>query len=503
MRVNYSRLITSVVLLAALSPIAMSQQGEQITTLKEKPKGWYLKPEAVQREVSFKTEDGWTIYGTYTVPNAYKPGTKLPAALLLHATHHHQSAWMNYTGWVKFQSTAATLRIDWRGRGKSDRPISFVDFSQAEREKVSLDVKAALDFLASQKEVDSTRLSIAAEEFVAAAAIKSGMEDPRVRAFVLLSGLLDQRSQELIAGNLAKPILYVVSKEDKRSFDDMTSAYNSSKAEGSEIWVEDGLGVGLAMGSVWRNRHLDMPMDKAIDHAEAEWLQARLQSLGHLTEVTLNTDDGWTLYANLRMPDIEEGKTVPGVVMLPTALADRSSFIGLERAMVGQGIAVLDLEWRGIGRSIGKGNYIGMTLGELAESPKDVHLGLKFLASQKGVDPENIGVLGAAFSAQIAFFAAKQNPKFKAVAMLTPVIWPWEADNNYAAIAKINRPVLLVSGTGYGDLTKKFADLTAADRRNKVILYPGAIFGYVLFRDHKDLEGTLAQWFKEQLVTRR
>ena len=60
-----------------------------------------------------------------------------------------------------------------------------------------------------------------------------------------------------------------------------------------------------------------------------------------------------------------------------------------------------------------------------------------------------------------------------------------------------------MTGTGYGDLTRKFADLTAADKRNKVITYPGAIFGYVIFRDHRDLEGSLAQWFKEQLVSKR
>ena len=504
MQTNHLRIITSVLLILMLSSVALSQQKRQPEKKQEKPAGWYLKSSAVQREVSFKTEDGWTIYGTYSVPNTYKQGDKLPAALLLHGSIHSQTVWMNYVGWVKVQNSIATLRIDWRGRGKSQQPISFVDFSQAQREKISLDVKAALDFLAAQKEVDPARIGVAAEEFSASPAIKGAMEDPRVRVFVLLSGLLDQKAKELIASNLTKPILYVVSKEDKQSFDDLTKAYNSSSVAESEIWVQNGLGIGATMGSVWRNKYTDQPIEKAIDFAEGEWILNKLGNLGRLSEVTIETEDGWKLYANLRLPDnIGDGKSVPGVILLPTALADRSSFINLERVLVSNGIAVLDLEWRGIGKSIGKGNYIDMTLAELIQAPRDVQAGYKLLASQKGVDPERIGVLGAAFAAKLAMYAAKDSPRLKALAMLTPVTWPWEQENDYKIITTINRPVLLVTGDGFGELTKKFAELTASDKRNRVITYPGGIFGSVIFRDNRELEPTIAVWFKEQLASVR
>jgi hypothetical protein len=498
-------LLTTLLLLdVILCSNTFAQQKGQPERKQDKPAGWYLKPDAVQREVTFKTEDGWTIYGTFTVPNTYKQGDKLPAALLLHASMHSQTAWMNYPGWVKIQNSIATLRIDIRGRGKSQGPIAFVDFSRGQREKVTLDVKAALDFLAEQKEVDSSRIGVAAEEFSAGPAIKGAMEDPRARVFVLLSGLLDQKALDLIESNLTKPILYIVSKEDKPSFDDLTKAYNLTMSAESEIWVENGLGVGVTMGSVWRNKYTDQPIEKAIDYMAGEWLVSKLRSLGRLSEVALQTDDGWTLYANLREPDdIGDGKSVPGVILLPTALADRQSFIGLERALVSSGIAVLDLEWRGIGKSIGRGNYIEMTLSELIQAPRDVHEGYKFLASQKGVDPERIGLLGAAFAAKLALYAAKDDPKLKALALLTPVTWPWEQENDYKTITSIDRPVLLVTGDGFGDLTKKFAELTASDKRNKVITYPGGIFGYVLFRNNRDLEPTVAQWFKEQLNTTR
>src|ERR1041385_2321461 len=89
------------------------------TTIKDKPVGWYHKPDSVQKEVQFQTEDGWTIHGTYTVPNSYRQGEKLPAALLVHASMHSQTVWVSYPGWAKIQESVATLRIDIRGRGKS------------------------------------------------------------------------------------------------------------------------------------------------------------------------------------------------------------------------------------------------------------------------------------------------------------------------------------------------------------------------------------------------
>ncbi|HET9529594.1 MAG TPA: hypothetical protein VFQ92_04535, partial [Blastocatellia bacterium] len=163
----------------------------------DKPAGFYLKPNSIQKEVSFETEDGWTIHGTYTVPLTYEQGERLPAALLLHASMHSQTVWAAYPGWAKIQESIPTLRIDWRGRGKSEGGTPFLNFSRSQREKLALDVSAALDFLCAQEQVDAARIGVAAEEFGAGPAIKGAMEDPRVRAFVLLSGLLDQQALDL------------------------------------------------------------------------------------------------------------------------------------------------------------------------------------------------------------------------------------------------------------------------------------------------------------------
>jgi hypothetical protein len=72
-----------------------------------------------------------------------------------------------YPGWIKIQESIATLRIDLRGRGKSEGSSAFVDFNQKQREAVAFDIKAALDFLSAQSEVEPRHLGIVAEGFSA------------------------------------------------------------------------------------------------------------------------------------------------------------------------------------------------------------------------------------------------------------------------------------------------------------------------------------------------
>ena len=466
----------------------------------DKPAGFYLKPDSVQKEVSFETEDGWTIHGTLTVPAMHMGEESLPAALLLHSSRHSQTVWVSFPGWAKLQESMVTLRIDIRGRAKSEGPIPFVDMSQVQREKVALDVKAALDFLALVKEADPARIGIVAEEFSAGPAVIGAMEDPRVRVFVFLSGVLNQRAMDLIASNSVKPILFIVSKEDKRGFRDMAKAYSLTGSAGSDIWVQDGLGIGVTMCNMWRNRYTNQPIENALDFVAGEWLADKLRGLGRVREVTIETEDGWILYAALGVPDgMNEEQTVPGVILLPTALTDRRIYSNLERVLLSNNIAFLNLEYRGIGKSVNKGGYIDQSLSEIMGGWRDIQDGYELLVSHKGVDPDRIGVLGALLAANYALYGAKANPKLKAIAMLDPVIWAWGEASDRETLGSVNQPVLLVTGDGMGEHTKKFAETVAENDLNTVLRYPGSIVAYLRFREDKELEPTIVRWFKEWL----
>jgi hypothetical protein len=108
--------------------------------------------------------------------------------------------------------------------------------------------------------------------------------------------------------------------------------------------------------------------------------------------------------------------------------------------------------------------------------------------------------LGALLAANYALYGAKANPKIRAIAMLDPVIWAWGEASDHETLGSIDQPVLLVTGDGMGDLTKKFAATVAENDLNKVLRYPGSIVAYLRFREDKELEPTIVRWFKERLV---
>ena len=90
-----------------------------------------------EQEISFKTEDGWTIYGTLSIPTGLAPGEKVPGVAMVHSPAHDRDIYLGrhqvgqtITGQRKYAQEnlrsalgkTATLRIDIRGRGKSATP---------------------------------------------------------------------------------------------------------------------------------------------------------------------------------------------------------------------------------------------------------------------------------------------------------------------------------------------------------------------------------------------
>src|SRR6266508_6405883 len=104
---------------------------------------------AAEKEISFKTEDGWTIYGMFFMSETAKQ--PLPAVILLHSFDHTADAYGKYLypglAQIIGERDVATLRIDLRGRGKSRVSKELHSFSPEEKAKLYLDVRGAIAFL--------------------------------------------------------------------------------------------------------------------------------------------------------------------------------------------------------------------------------------------------------------------------------------------------------------------------------------------------------------------
>ena len=134
----------------------------------------------------------------------------------------------------------AVINFDFRGRGKSRSKGSYFDLSKQEQDKGYLDVKAALDFLASQTEVDASRLAIVSTSVGIRYGLKAANMDSRVKSFVMLGGLPER--SEVEKGRF--PILFVSCLGIPQIANAFREFHQITKDRGSHLLEFEGGGVG-------------------------------------------------------------------------------------------------------------------------------------------------------------------------------------------------------------------------------------------------------------------
>lgn len=448
---------------------------------------------AAEREVSFKTEDGWTIYGMLNVPESAKG--KLPAVLLLHAFAHDRDAFGQYLypglAQILGGRELITLRIDLRGRGRSVGPKELHAFSPEELSKLSLDVQAAMGFLSAQPSVDSSSLGILAEEESTEAAVMGSSGDPRVKGIVLISGRLSETAQKRVAATPDLPLLLIVSKEDRIGFRGAAVAYKYNRSASSRILVFKDLGIATTMFSVWRSEH---PKEKPIEDTISDWMVGQLKSAAPGQEVSFRTEDGWDLYGTLRTP-VTGGGAGSGVVLIHSSFTDRHIFDHLAELMVKRGLVVLNIDTRGRGRSTGRGEFLSLPVEEREKGYLDAKAAVEFLLSRPGVS--RIGLLGTDRGANYAMNTAINDARVRAVVLMTTLLGTKDKEE----IAKLEIPIIFVASKEIEVAAQAMAEAYAVAKHHasRLLVYEGGNLGYQIFDMDPSLEATLADWMKERL----
>jgi cephalosporin-C deacetylase-like acetyl esterase len=458
---------------------------------------------AADKEVSFKTEDGRTIHGRLCLPDNLKE--KVPAVMLLPSPAHDQSVFEGEGNTGQNQSPGlipiitakgvAALSFDFRGRGKSAGEMALRPALQRDSQKLySMGVRAAMAFLIAQPEVDSSRLGVVAEEEGAEAGVAGWAGDSRVKAMALISGRLSGPAKESIASERDMPLFLIVSSEDKKGFADMTDAYFLSTNRESDIEVYRGLGSGTAMFKAFQSR---FPNETPLEQTIGEWISDKLLSTGTLAEVSFQTEDGWTIYGNFRVPQNAPAR-VPAVILLHSGLSDRNAYHELEGALARSGLAVLNIDWRGKGKSTGKGKYFELSKAERDKGYLDAKAAVIFLTSQSGIDPDRLGIMGTVIGAKYAMAAAVDEPRIRTVVVLTGYI-PTEKEKAYVSTQKL--PILLVTSSGHKAVTQSLTELysLAKGGGSELLVYKGGAIGYQLFEVDKDLLPRVVRWMKDKL----
>jgi dienelactone hydrolase len=449
--------------------------------------------------VSFLTEDNWKIHGTVTRPAGLSEGKKLAAVLFLHSSAHDQDIFSQhaYPAFTRLQHELISLRIDIRGRGQSEGTLELHSFTPQQRQNLYLDVKAALKFLSEQPNVDTGRIGIFAEELSADSAVIGAAGDSHVKALVLISGRLTDRAKELIASAVQAPILGMVSSEDRVGFRDLTDAYKLSKNEKSDILIYNGLGVALAMFSTWR---YNRPEEKPLDEIAVDWLIDQLRSVADSREISFETEDGWIISADLVRPSREA--PLPAVILVHSSVTDRHMYHTLVESLVEQGFIVLNLDFRGRGKSRNKGNWLELRLkdpagvAEIDRGYLDIRAAVDYLKSLENVG--QIGVVGTVIGARYSLLAAAKDPRIKTVASVIGYV-PSEPENQELNTNAI--PMLYIVSRDLVPVAKAMTALyqKTAEQGSKLLELPGGTYGYGIFTLNPHLVQTIVHWMKGRL----
>lgn len=455
-----------------------------------------------ETEVSFATEDRWTIYGTLSVPASIKPGERVPGVVLVHSPLHDRDIYLGRhlvgrdTQAKETLRSAlgntATLRIDIRGRGKSAAPKEYSGFNDEQRARVALDVAAAIDFLSRQEHIDSGRMGVVAEGASAEAAVVAASRDNRIRGMVLLSGRVGQAAKEQVKTREDLPVLCIASKEDKTAVVDMAGVFAMSRNPESDLMMLRDVGAGNSMFIMWANK---FPNEKSLESTIGGWLTARLEAAPELLEVSFQSSDGWTLYGNLRVPRGIAAKRVPGVILVHSYLTDRHIFDQTEEMLSAAGFAVLNFDFRGRGKSIAKGTYFDLPQEERDKTYLDVRAAADFLASQKVVDPNRLAMVTSSIGVKYGMKAASTDPRIKSFVMLGGM--PDRPD-----VEKASFPILFVSSLGLPPIAQAFREFYAMKKGqgSHLLEYEGGAVGYQIFELDESVQPLIVRWLKPQLT---
>ncbi|MEK7570987.1 MAG: alpha/beta fold hydrolase [Patescibacteria group bacterium] len=108
----------------------------------------------------------------------------------------------------------------------------------------------------------------------------------------------------------------------------------------------------------------------------------------------------------------------PGVIFFHGMTSSQKNYLPLAQKLTEQGIAGLSIDLRGHGAS--EGDFAKLTI---ADGVRDGLTAYDFLANQKGIDTERIGLCGSSFGGTIASLIARKR-KVASLVLRAPAAYP-------------------------------------------------------------------------------
>jgi dienelactone hydrolase len=215
--------------------------------------------------------------------------------------------------------------------------------------------------------------------------------------------------------------------------------------------------------------------------------------------IDLTAPDGTLLKATY----FAAAKPGPAVLLLHQCDAQRKLWDVLAERMVGFGISVLTLDYRGFGES-GGARYDKMTDQERGKAvydlwPSDIELAYSYLLAQPEVEHDKIGAGGASCGVNNSIQLARRHPEVKSLMLLSG---PTNRDGRLFLISsKLPIFTAVANDDKYAGTVETMQWLygVSPNPASRFARFPNGGHGAEMFVAHPDLAGVITQWFDATL----
>ncbi len=196
----------------------------------------------------------------------------------------------------------------------------------------------------------------------------------------------------------------------------------------------------------------------------------------------------------------------PAVLMLHQWESNRKSYEEFAKRLQAKGFGILSIDGRGFGESVkttdGKTVAPSRTDETVNGMKADTSAAFDFLAKQKNVDAARIGIIGASYGSSLAIIYAAENPKVKAVALLSPGLNYFGNMPTMPAVKSYgSRPLLLVAAEDdkeSADSVRKLKE-SGANEKYEVKIFDKGGHGTGIFKTKVGLEDLLEAFLVKNL----
>jgi dienelactone hydrolase len=196
-------------------------------------------PGRIVEELAFAGAEGLELKTTFSVPGGAGP---FPGIILLHMLGSNRGIW-EQVGLIDTLVTNgyAVLAVDMRGHGETGGSDDWTLAAE--------DLNLLWDAFTGRSDVDETRTAVVGASIGANMALVAGVDQPAVRAVVLLSPGLDYRgvaAEDAITRYGERPILLVAAEDDPYSADSARALAEAAQGEAmAQVYPAAGHGTNM------------------------------------------------------------------------------------------------------------------------------------------------------------------------------------------------------------------------------------------------------------------